>query len=78
MSVCMKIFLVFSIKLCRPPVGWGSTYSFTDVRVSIGIHVTPITEGTPSHIFLGGIFCSLLHWLLIFAMTLTFALKVKL
>ena len=66
-----------------PPVGWGSTYCFTDVRVSVGVgvgvgvsvcvgvHVTPITKRTPAQIFFGR------HWLSIFAMTLTFALKVK-
>ena len=45
--------------LCRPPVGWGSTYCFTDVGVgvgvgvgvSVGVHVTPITKGTPAQIF---------------------------
>ena len=73
-----------------PPVGWGSTYCFTDVRVSVGVgvgvsvgvgvgvHVTPITKRTPAQIFFGRhVFCSPGHWLLIFAMTLTFALKVK-
>ena len=61
--------------LCRPPVGWRSTYCFTDV----GVGVTPITKGTPAQIFFGRIvFCSLVHWLWIFAMILTFALKVKL
>ena len=72
--------------LCRPPVGWGSTDCFTDVHVgvsvgvgiSVGVHVTPITKGTPAKIFFGRhVFCSPWHWLSIFAMTLTFALKVK-
>ena len=38
-----------------PPVGWGSTYCFTDVRVSVGVgvHVTPITKRTPAQIFFG-------------------------
>ena len=64
--------------LCQPPVGWGSTYCFTDVRIGVGVHVTPITKGTPAQIFLGRhVFCSTGHCLLIFAMTLTFALKVK-
>ena len=59
-----------------PPVGWGSTYCFTDVRV--GVSVTPITKGTPAQMFFGRhVFCSPGNWLLIFAMTLTFALKVK-
>ena len=73
-----------------PPVGWGSTYCFTDVRVGVGVgvgvsvgvgvgvHVTPITKRTPAQIFFGRhVFCSPGHWLSIFAMTLTFALKVK-
>ena len=36
-----------------PPVGWGSTYCFTDVRISVGVsvgvgvHVTPITKRRP-------------------------------
>ena len=40
------------------PVGWGSTYCFTDVLVCVGVRVraTPITKGTPAQIFLGGIF----------------------
>ena len=74
--------------LCRPPVGWGSTYCFTDVRVgvsvgvgvgvSVGVGVTPITKGTPAQIFFGRhVFCCPGHWLSNFAMTLTFALKVK-
>ena len=64
--------------LCRPPVGWVSTYCFTDVGVRVGVHVTPITKGTPAQIFFGRhVFCSPGHWLSIFAMTLTFALKVK-
>ena len=53
------------------PVGWGLIYCFTDVCVRVSI--TPITKGTPAQIF-----CSPGHWLLIFAMTLTFALKVML
>ena len=36
----------------NPPVGWWSTYCFTDV----GVSVTPITKGTPAQIFLGGMF----------------------
>ena len=71
-----------------PPVGWGSTYCFTDVRVSVGVgvgvsvgvgvRVTPITKRTPAQFFFGRhVFCSPGHWLSIFAMTLTFALKVK-
>ena len=43
-----------------PPVGWGSTYCFTGVLfgvgVIVGVHVTPITKGTPAQIFLGGMF----------------------
>ena len=35
---------------------WGSTYCFTDVGVSVGVHVTPITKGTPAQIFLRGMF----------------------
>ena len=38
-----------------PPVGWGSTYCFTDVRVGVsvgvGVHVTPITKRTPAQMF---------------------------
>ena len=54
-----------------PPVGWGLTYCFTDVGVLVGVHVsvTPITKGTPAHFFWRHVFCSLGHWLLIFAMT---------
>ena len=37
-----------------PPVGWGSTYCFTDVGFRVS--VTPITKGTPAQIFLGGMF----------------------
>ena len=44
-------------ELCRPPIGWGSTYCFTDVRVGVrvgfGVHVTPITKGIPAQIFFG-------------------------
>ena len=54
-----------SIHYVDPPVGWGSTYCFTDVRVGVGVgvsvgvgvgvgvHVTPITKGTPAQIFFG-------------------------
>ena len=43
--------------LCRPPVGWGSTYCFTAVGVLVG--VTPITKGPPAQIFFGWhVFCS--------------------
>ena len=38
-----------------PPIGWGWTL-FTDVHVGVLISVTPITKGTPSQIFLGGMF----------------------
>ena len=61
-------------------LGCRSTYYFTDVRVSVGVgvHVTQITKRTPAQIFFGRhVFCSPGHWLSIFAMTLTFALKVK-
>ena len=37
-----------------PPVGWVSTYCFTDVGVRVG--VTPITKAPPAQIFLGGMF----------------------
>ena len=61
-----------------PPVGWGSTYCFTNVSVGVGVHITPITKGTPAQIFFGRhVFCSPGQWLSIFAMTLTFALEVK-
>ena len=65
------------IQLCRPPVGWGSTYCFTDVRIRVSVIVsfTPITNGTPAQLFLGAYFCSVEHWLFIFAMTVTFASK---
>ena len=70
----MQVDSLVTLYLCRPPVWWGSTYCFTDVRVG----VTPITKGTPAQIFFGRhVFCSPGHWLLIFPMTLTFALKVK-
>ena len=79
-QVCITLNL-----LCRPPIGWGSTYCFTDVGVLVRVlvlvlvSVTPITKGTPAQIFFGRhVFCSTGHWLLVFAMTLTFALKVKL
>ena len=39
-----------------PPVGWGSTYCFTDVGVRVGVGVTPITKAPPAQIFLGGMF----------------------
>ena len=53
-----------------PPVGWGSTYCFTDVGVCVS--VTLITKGTLAQIcFRRYIFCSLGHYLLIFAMNLT-------
>ena len=44
--------------LCRPPpVGWGSTYCFTDFGVGVG--VTPITKAPPAQIFFGRhVFCS--------------------
>ena len=49
--------------LCRPPVGWGSTYCFTDVSVGVGVHVTPIIKGTNAQIFFGRhIFCSPGHF----------------
>ena len=73
----MMLFLL----IMSTPVGWGSTYCFTDVSVGVrvGVCVTPITKGTPAQIFFGRhVFCSPGHWLLIFAMNLTFALKVKL
>ena len=66
-----------NFSLCRPPVGWGSTYCFTAVGVRVG--VTPITKAPPAQIFFGWhVFCSPGHWLLISAMTLTFGVKVKL
>ena len=36
-----------------PPLGLGSTYYFTDVRVGVlvGVSVTPITKGTPAQFF---------------------------
>ena len=40
-------------------VGWGSTYCFTDVRV------TPITKGTPAQIFFWEA-CFLFPWVLAF------------
>ena len=70
----------FSPNYVDPPVGWGSTYCFTDVgvRVRVGVSVTPITKAPPAQIFFGRhVFCSPGHELLISAMTLTFALKVK-
>ena len=53
---CHKLVNVINIEplLCRPPVGWGSTYCFTDVCVSVLVRVTPINKGTPAQIFLGG------------------------
>ena len=43
--------------LCRPPVGWGSTYFFTavgfGVLVGVGVGVTPITKAPPAQIFFG-------------------------
>ena len=40
-----------------PPVGWGSTYCFIDVRVGlVRVSITPITKGTPAQIFLRGMF----------------------
>ena len=44
--------------MSTPPIGWGSTYCFTDVRVGVGVSVgvTPITKQTPAQIFLGGMF----------------------
>ena len=76
------LYELFDYFYVDPPVGWGSTYCFTDVRVGVGVgvgvHVTPITKRTPAQIFFGRhVFCSPGHWLSIFAMTLTFALKVK-
>ena len=39
------------------PVGWGSTYCFTDVGVGVG--ATPITKAPPAQIFFGRhVFCS--------------------
>ena len=76
--------LLRSLYYVDPPVGWGSTYCFTDVgvrvrvRVGVGVGVTPITKAPPAQIFFGRhVFCSPGHELLISAMTLTFALKVK-
>ena len=47
-----------SVSLCRPPVGWGSTYCFTDVRVSfgVGVHVTQLLREPLLNFFLGGMF----------------------
>ena len=43
--------------MSTPPVGWGSTYCFTDVSVGVIVSITPITKGTPAQIFfLGGLF----------------------
>ena len=68
----LKFCNIFFIK----PVGWGSTYCFTDFGVGVG--VTPITKAPPAQIFFGRhVFCSPGHYLLISATTLTFALKVK-
>ena len=63
--------------MSTPGRGGGSTYCFTEVGVGVGVNVTPITKGTPAKIFFGRhVFCSLGHWLLIFAMISTFALEV--
>ena len=73
MKCCMH-YHSMGIIMSTPPVGWGSTYCFTDV----GVGVTPITKAPPAQIFFGRhVFCSPGHELLISAMTLTFALKVK-
>ena len=73
-SQIMQILVCFHY--VDPPVGWVSTYCFTDVGVGVG--VTPITKAPPAQIFFGRhVFCSPGHELLIFAMTLTFALNVK-
>ena len=50
--------LLYGKNYVDPPVGWGSTYCFTDVRVGVGVgvHVTPITKRTPAQIFLGIMF----------------------
>ena len=62
-DVILKFLIIMSTP---PPVGWGSTYCFTDVRVGVGISVVPITKGTPAQIFFGRlVFCSPGHWLLI-------------
>ena len=58
--------LVFENKeLCRPPVGWGSTYCFTAVGIGVrvgvlvSVGVTPVTKAPPAQIFLGWhVFCS--------------------
>ena len=52
--------LSWKVNYVDPPVGWGSTYCFTDVGVSVGVgvgvsvgvgvHVTPITKRTPAQI----------------------------
>ena len=46
--------------LTPPPIGRGSTYCFTDVRIGVGllilVSVTPITKGTPAQNFLRGMF----------------------
>ena len=72
------------INYVDPPVRVGSIFGLQTSCVGVGIcfgvgvSVTPITKGTPAQIFLGRhVFCSPGHWLLIFAMTLTLALKVK-
>ena len=82
---CQNVMLQVKTRCLSPlvmstPVGWGSTYCFTAVRVGVGVHVrisvTPITKGTPAQIFLGGMFF-VGNWLLLFAMNLAFVLKVK-
>ena len=38
------------------PVGWGSRYCFTDIRLGVFVGITPITKGIPAQIFFGGMF----------------------
>ena len=40
-----------NLLLSQTPVGWGSTYCFTDV--SVRISVTPINKGIPALIYFG-------------------------
>ena len=40
-------FVIFNY--VDPPVGWGSTYCFTDFGVGVG--VTPITKAPPAQFF---------------------------
>ena len=68
----------FGVKRSKAKVAGEDCYGDPPPPRRVGVDITPITKAPPAQIFFRRhVFCSPGHELLISAMTLTFALKVK-